>query len=92
MNGEVINFLKGIFLNNAAYVHRCIQSETSDRIIITIIFLSSPKDRFSLLLEREGGREGERERNIIVREEHGSAAFSSAPRLGIKPVNFQSVG
>ena len=45
--------------------------------ILFFNFLSSPEDVFSLLLEREKGREGGR--NTDVREKHQSAASRPCP-------------
>ena len=41
-----------------------------------------------MLLERQGERESERERNIDVREKHKLVAFLYAPRLGIEPATW----
>ena len=57
-----------------------------------LIFLSSPEDISSLLLETEGGSEEGRERNTDVREKHLLVASHMCPGqelyvsgLGIKP-------
>ena len=51
----------------SSYISKCFHA----------FFKSSPKDIFSLLLERQGG-----ERNIDVTEKHGSVASRMRPDLG----------
>ena len=63
--------------------------------LLSFLSFSSPEDIFSLLLEREEGREKGRERNINLRKKHRLFAShthqdgeSYSPGLGIKPTTF----
>ena len=80
-----VSFL-GWYFTQPCYSHRTFLSGWEIlSIYLSIYHLSFFKDFIYLFLEREEGRENERERNIHVREKYWLVAFCRYPSWGPNP-------